>query len=108
MTTITLHDPRHMDGDPHEVAELAGSQLTATLEHALAALKEFSWAARGAWMTAEEHVNGEMPRSEKFWDSPQGIKIMALSLPIEKAIAEAKVLTTAASYNPRAPIGKHE
>lgn len=105
MTTITIHDPRHMDGDPHEVAEIAGNQLVAVLEHASEALTEFGWAARGAWMTAEEHLTGDMPNSEKFWDTPQGKQINAMKDAISLMVSRANVSVKAASFNPRAPIG---
>jgi hypothetical protein len=101
MPTETVHDVRHLDGEPHEVAAIAGQQVQASIALALEAVEGLMWAARGAWMTAEEHRTGDMPDGSTFIDTKQGSMIVALDDELRKGLAEAKTLTTAASWNPR-------
>lgn len=108
MSTITITDPRHVDGDPHEVAAHAGLQLGNLLEAAYEGVENLRWAARNAWMTAEEHRTGVTPKSTEFDDTVQGERLDRLFRDLQAVRAEAALLTVAASYNPRAPVGKHD
>jgi hypothetical protein len=101
MPTETVHDVRHLDGEPHEVASIAGQQVEATIALALEAIEGLMWAARGAWMTAEEYRTGDMPDGSEFANSPQGVKIIKLDDELRAALSEAKTLSLAASWNPR-------
>lgn len=101
MPTATVHDVRHLDGEPYEVAQIAGQQVEETITLALEAVEGLMWAARGAWMTAEEYRTGDMPDGVGFPDSPQGERIIELDDQLREALQRAKVLTTAAGWNPR-------
>lgn len=104
MPEITLVDPRQVDGEPYEVAHEAGNQLVKVLDAAAAATDAFNWAARGAWMTAEEHRTGEMPDGHTFADTAQGEKLTKLYDDLCELTRVASVLRDAAGWNPRSQV----
>lgn len=104
MVQIDIEDPRQLDGEAHEVAELAGQNLVKLLDGALEATENFLWAARGAWMSAEEHRTGDMPDGHTFPDIAQGTQITAIYDELRELRDQAAVLKLAASWNPRGPL----
>lgn len=101
MPTFTTHDPRYLDGEAHEVAELAGYSLSGALELSEEALEGFNWAARGAWLSSEEYRTGAMPKGEEFLDTAQGRRIIALQADLTRIQNDAHALAQAAAWNPR-------
>lgn len=96
-----MTDIRQLDGDPHDVAKAAGEVATSHLDAAFDALQDFRWAARGAWMTAEHHRTGDMPKGETFNDSALGRKIEDQVENLAGMRAHQQRLTAAAGWNPK-------
>lgn len=93
---------KELDGEPHEVAKEAGRRLKIAIVGAKDASEDFRWAARNAWLTAEDVRTGEMPKGEAFEDQKQAELIDGIRTDLELAEHTAEVLTQAASYDPRA------
>ena len=92
---------RDYDGEPHEVAEKAGNDLQALLEQSIATFDDFIWAARGAWLTSEYHLTGNMPKGEAFTFTKQGQQIADAQDELQEVLARVRVLTRAAAWNPK-------
>ena len=101
MTEIPVLNVREIDGEPHEVAEQAASEVSVLLDAALDATEQFAWAARGAWMSAEHVRTNEMPDGATFHASAQGRKVMELYESIAAAAKTLETLSIAVSWNPR-------
>lgn len=93
---------KELDGEPHEVAREAGRRLKVVIVAAQDALSDFRWAARNAWLTAEDVRTGTMPKGEEFEDQKQAELIDGIGSDLELAERTSEVLTQAASYDPRA------
>lgn len=100
MATVTINDPRYLDGEPHDVADTAGKQTLEALDLAEEALEGFSWAARGAWLSAEEYRTGKMPNGVEFGTTRQGLIIEAIRDHLTGSIVAMRVLRTAAAFDP--------
>lgn len=98
---IHLHDPRFADGEPHEVAIKAGEQVRVALEATQTALGNFRWAARGAWLSAEDHRTGEMPKGDEFDSTAAARKLDDLNLRLEDLKGIQEALTKSAGWNPK-------
>lgn len=101
---IDLPDIKQIDGEPYEVAQIAGDTLEAALTVALDASESFEWAARGAWLTMMDHVHGEMPDQAAWEASPQCKVIVAHRNAIQTALRNQRTLTRSAAWNPKTPL----
>lgn len=104
MRNYVVRDPKQIDGEPHEVAHEVGENLEELLQAAGLAADNFHWAARGAWMTAEHHVNGEMPEGEWFDATSVGAKVEVLRKTLTELAKQATFLKRAAAWNPRSQV----
>ena len=101
MPNVALVDPKHIDGEPWDVASTAGQQLIDSLELALEAFEGFYWAARGAWLSQEDHRLGAMPEGEAFNRSPLGRRLQNVQQEIRSARKDTRAAKEAASFDPR-------
>lgn len=101
MPNVALVDIRHVDGEPWEVATVAGKQTQAAHQLAQEACEAFYWAARGSWMSQEEYRTGSMPDGKTFSDAPLGSRIQTINNEISQALKEARTSTASASWDPR-------
>ena len=101
MPNVSLVDPKYIDGDPWDVAKVAGEQSIQALELTEEALEGFFWAARGAWMTQEHYRTDEMPDIAAFEDSPLGKKLYVVLEAIKTLKSPIETATKAASFDPR-------
>lgn len=101
MTNVALIDIRHTDGEPWEIAAVAGQQVADCLALLDEALDGFSWAVRGSWLSQEHHRTGEMPSADEFTASVFGRKLVELQEMASAASKTARLVTKAAAHDPR-------
>lgn len=101
MTNVALVDVRHIDGEPWDVAAVAGKQVLGALDLAIEALEGFQWAARGSWLSQEEYRTGCMPTLTEFLASPLGGQIEGMLNELRAARIRAAHRVAAASHDPR-------
>lgn len=101
MSNVALVDVKHLDGEPWDVAQIAGKQVDDCFDLLEEALEGLWWSARGAWLSQEDYREGSMPNGDDFPLSPMGRKLEASRDALKVAKKQAKVATLAASHDPR-------
>lgn len=101
MSNVALVDPKFVDGEPWDVAAVAGQQTLDSIELALEALEGFAWSARGAWLSQEEYRTGTMPEGKDFERAPLGRTLADHKMRLRTARKELTTALAAASYDPR-------
>lgn len=101
MSNVSLVDPRYVDGEPWEVAAVAGEQTKAAIQLAIEALEGLTWAARGSWLTQEHYRTGKMPDRGAFEASPLGQRLESGRTALYGVSAGLKQSVSAAAYDPR-------
>lgn len=101
MSNVALVDVKHLDGEPWDVAQIAGKQVDDCFELLEEALEGLWWSARGAWLSQEDYREGEMPNGADFIASPIGRQLESVADSLKVARKQAKTATLAASYDPR-------
>jgi hypothetical protein len=101
VTNVSLVDVRHLDGEPWDVAQIAGRQVSDCFALLDEALEGLFWAARGAWMSQEHYREGEMPDGIDFPLSPLGVRLSDAHDSAAAAQKAANAVALAASYDPR-------
>lgn len=101
MTNVALVDIRHVDGEPHDVAQIAGEQVLRCFALLSEAFTDFEWAARGSWLSQEHHREGRMPDADEFVACPLGRNLAAVRAKMAEAAKTTRVATVSASFDPR-------
>lgn len=101
MSNVALVDVKHLDGEPWDVARVAGDQTTAAIQLSLEALDGMFWAARGSWLSQEHHRTGTMPDREAFEASPLAEHLLQAQQSLAVTAKQIKTTTAAASFDPR-------
>lgn len=101
MANVSLVDPKYVDGDPHEVAVIAGTQAQAAIELSIQALDGLIWAAHGSWLTQEYHRLGQMPDKDAFGQSPLGRKLEAAKADLNAVHVKVIAAAASAAYDPK-------
>lgn len=101
MTNVALIDPKFIDGETWEVAEVAGRQVLDALDLAIEAVGAFQWAARGSWLSQEEYRTERMPDLSEFLESPLGSQIESLLNELRETRKKMEPRVSAAAFDPR-------
>jgi hypothetical protein len=99
---FTVADPRDFDGNPFEVAERALAQIGGLLDLVSELVPASELMARNAEMTRRIDLGGE-PEGDKWVTEPQGRKWALAKEQLKELRKHVRVLTTAASYDPKHP-----
>lgn len=101
MSNLALVDVKYVDGEPWEVAQVAGKQVTDAITLTEEALEGFFWAARGSWLSQEEYRTGEVPGAGAFEASPLGRRIAGVAELFSEAQSALDAAKLSAVFDPR-------
>lgn len=100
---FTIVDPRQLDGNPYEVAAKSVEQAQGMAKLYLSTLHGAALMARNAELERQLYATGEC-NPAAFTDGPHGRRFADMIAHAEKHIKTLAILTTAAGYNPKAPL----
>lgn len=101
--TFAIVDPRSFDGDPFEVGERSCEQVAAMIRLTLWCVEGANIMARNAEME-RTLMEGDDAKAPDWEGSVQGRQWQAVKETLEKLEGTTKVLSKAASFNPKARI----
>lgn len=101
--TFVIADPRHMDGDPFDVAERATKQAAAVARVLVQAATGAFVMARNAEME-RQIMAGDDPDAVGFEETAQGRRFAAVKKAAEDAEQSLTLLAVAAGFNPKRPL----
>ena len=104
MKTLTIADPRNMEGNPYEVAERACLQIVGLARVLNQQIDLVNLMARNAEMERALATTGDCKIAAATWpETGQALKLKAVQALLDQIEKEMTIVSRAASYDPKHP-----
>lgn len=106
LTTFTIADPLHFDGDAYEVAERASKQASAVARALAGTVDSAATMARNAQLSRNLTETPDDARADEWEDSAQSRRFSRVHHQVKEIETALTQLSAAAGFNPKAPLPK--